>query len=122
MTKLKYIKLLNGEDIAGLKMSEGMFSYTIRNPVQITSFKIEDTGEMAFEIVPWSYSANTDVTRISKKHIMAVFDAKQHLKEQYLAFLLYDKKREEFLNQPLNLKQEAIEQYYIKQQSQRDSH
>jgi len=122
MTKLKYLKLTNGEDIVGIKIEESYWSFKIKSPVQVSSYRIEETGEISFDFVPWSYSANTDLTIIKKKHILGIFDAKQHLKEQYVAYSQYEKHREDFLNQPLTIKQEAIEQYLIKQNLQRQSH
>ena len=82
LKKLKYIKLLNGEDIVGIEEGNTFWNFKIKSPVQISAYRIEETGEMAFDFIPWSYSANTDVTLIKKKHILGIFNANKHLREQ----------------------------------------
>lgn len=116
--KLKYLKLLNGEDIVGLEIKNSYWKYEIYHPVQVSSYRVEETGEIAFDFIPWSYSANTDHSKISKSHILGIFEAKNNLKEQYIAYLAFEKKREGFLEQPIIAKQEAIEQYLLKKNGQ----
>lgn len=107
--RLKYFKLLNGEDIIGIVVDETSDLLTIAEPVAITTFRMDGTSDLIFDMSPWTFHANTDIICLQRDQFIGPFPTKPYLQEQYAYFVKAEKQKDAFLDQNKDQRREAIE-------------
>ena len=106
-----YLKLMNGDDIIGHLEKEDTNTVIIRDPIQVTTFRVDGSGEMIFDLNPWTFCANTELVTIKKDHFFGPFKATAYLQEQYSGYIKMEKDRSGFLEQSKDLRRAAFEAF-----------
>lgn len=108
MTELAYFKLTNAEDIVGQIEKTNWLTYTLISPLKVFALRVDGVNEVYFDLAPWTFFADTRKIELPKWFVLGKFKVYPYLQEQYWNSLTQIRASENFMNQPQEIRMQAI--------------